>query len=256
MHRNLKLALLLGLLPFAVLTACSSAPVMRDSGESVANFNPSKDPYWQNPRWDNSLIDAIQSVVHDPVDTADTSAHGIHGTVKFTFANGTIEYPAITASTGNPDLDKLMLHQVATARVPPPTGLQTDQPHEFELDLDMPTPFEAFQSGIYGAFNVRKIYPLEAVVGGYQGIVTIGFDYLDGKLSNIVVTRPSHYKELDKGSLGAIARVDLPPTPAAYAGKTLHMEVSFCYALGDAKSWHCPIARDVIVVAGTRIKRG
>jgi outer membrane biosynthesis protein TonB len=195
--------------------------------------------------------------VHDPVDAADISIPGLHGTVKFTFQDGVIEYPEITASTGDPELDKLMLHQVASAQVPRPTGLKTDQPHEFELDLAMPTPYETFQSGIYDAFDAYKIYSREAVMGGYQSATTVGFDYLDGTLSNVVVTKSSKSKELDKRSLWTVTAAKLPSTPDAYVGKTLHMQASFCYALyqTEAESGRCPVARDVIWVTGTRIRR-
>ncbi len=161
------------------LAACSSAPV--DQGEPIAYFNPTKDPYWQDPRWDKTLVDAVQSAVRDPVDPSDTSAPGLRATVKFTYVAGTIEYPDIVAGTGNNDLDKLMLHQIASVQAPQATGLQSDAPHEFVLDLDMPTPFESFQSGIYAAFDANKIYSREAVLNGavsrhdYAGFRLLGW---------------------------------------------------------------------------------
>jgi hypothetical protein len=248
----------LGLLVAAVgLAACNSARVVTGTFEPVTDFNPTKDPYWKDPKWEKTMVIAAQSVVHDPVDAADTSTPGLHGTVKFTFQDGAIEYPEITASTGDPELDKLMLHQLASAQVPRPSGLQTDQPHEFELDLAMPTPYETFQSGIYDAFDAYKIYSREAVMGGYEGTTTVGFDYLDGKLSNVIVAKSSRSQELDKRSLWTVTTAKLPSTPDAYAGKILHMQASFCYALeqSEAESGRCPVARDVIWVTGTRVKR-
>jgi TonB family protein len=234
------------------LVACGSGPSSHDSGEPVAHFNPAKDPYWLDPRWDKALVDAIQSVVHDPVDPTGTATPGLHATVKFTFLDGVIEYPEITASTGNPDLDKLMLHQVASAQVPRPTGIGTDQPHEFELDLEMPTAFESFQEGIYAAIDARKIYPKDAIISGSRGSTTVGFDYLDGKASNIAVAKSSGNKDLDKASVVAVTKANLPPPPSVYAGKILHMEPVFCYNLeGPGK---CPVRADVILIYGTRIR--
>lgn len=244
------------------LAACGSTPTPRDSGEPVTHFNPSQDPYWEDAKWDNALLDAVQSAVHDPADAADTSTPGFHATVKFTFLAGAIEYPEIIASTGNPDLDRLMLHQVSSAQVPQPTaGLQIDVPHEFVLDLDMPTPFESFQSSIYGAIDAQKIYPKSAIISAAAGNTRVDFDYQDGKASEIAMTASSHDKELDKVSVGAITKAAFPPSPAAYAGKKLHMQVLFCYTIASAENGSvftiknkCPAGRNVIVVQATRIK--
>jgi len=220
-------------------------------------FDPSKDPYWEDPRWDKNLLDAVQSAVHDPVDVTDMSAPGLHATVKFTFQDGIIEYPEITQGTGDAEMDKLMLHQLAAAQAPKPTGLRSDEPHEFIMDLDMPTPFESLQYGIYDAIDYAKIYPKEAVIEGAQGITTVVFDYADGKASDISMIKSSESKILDKASVGTVTRAIMPPEPVIYAGKILHMEVLFCYALyqSDRDKSRCPTGRNVILVTGTRIKR-
>jgi hypothetical protein len=246
------------------LSACASAPApaRQDSGEPVAHFDPSKDPYWQDPRWDKALLDVIQSVVHDPVDATGIASPGLHATVKFTFLDGVIEYPEITASTGDPELDKLMLHQVAAAQVPRPTGVGTDQPHEFELDLEMPTPLETFESTIYSAIEYWKVYPKNPILEGTVGETTVGFDYQDGKASSIVMTISSKSKELDRSSIAAVTKATMPAALAAYAGKSLHMEVVFCYTLIISDNGaapivknQCPVERNVIRVEGTRVKR-
>ncbi|MFI4921647.1 MAG: hypothetical protein ACHQAZ_08420 [Gammaproteobacteria bacterium] len=61
------------------LAACSS--VATGTFEPVTDFNPVKDPYWKDPKWEKTMVIAVQSVVHDPVDAADTSTPGLHGTV-------------------------------------------------------------------------------------------------------------------------------------------------------------------------------
>ncbi|HLW73493.1 MAG TPA: hypothetical protein VKT74_00330, partial [Gammaproteobacteria bacterium] len=109
-----------------VLSACSSTP----------SFKPDKDPYWMDLHWQASLLNSIQSVVHDPIDAADMSTPSPHASVKFTYADGVIEYPDIVESTGNPDLDRLLLYQVASAQPPKPTGPYAAEPHEFILGLD------------------------------------------------------------------------------------------------------------------------
>jgi hypothetical protein len=228
-----------------------------------SGFDPAKDPYWEDPRWDKTLLDTLQQAVHDPVDTNPISTPGLHATVKFTLENRIVEYPEITSSTGNPNLDVLMLHQVASVRVPlPTTGLQIDQPHEFELDLDMPTPLETFESTIYGAIEYWKVYPKNPILEGLVGDTTVAFDFKDGKASDIVMATSSKNKELDRSSIAAVTKATMPAAPAAYAGKSLHMEVLFCYTLimsdyGTAPvvKNQCPVARNVIRIEGTRVKR-
>jgi hypothetical protein len=220
-------------------------------------FDQSKDPYWEDPVWQKSLLDAIQSAVHDPVDPADMSTYGLHATVKFTFLDGVVEYPEIVHGTGDPEKDGLMLHQLSSAQLPKPRGLQPDQAHEFVLDVDMPTPFESFQSSVYGAIENWKVYPKDPIISGTTGNTTVDFDYLDGKSSGITMVRSSKDKMLDQASLGAATRAVFPSAPPAYAGKTLHMEVVFCYTIQTASEVlnDCPNARNVIVVHGTRIVR-
>jgi hypothetical protein len=244
----------------AGLAACGSTPASVDPGEPVAHFDPSKDPYWQDPKWDKTLLDAAQSVVHYPPDDPnDTSTPGLHATVKFTYIAGTIEYPEIVDGTGDPHLDNLMLHQVAAAQVPSATGIDAEKPHEFVLDLDMPTPYEIFQQSIYAAIDYQRVYPKDAVLGSRQGISTVDFDYNDGKATDIVVTKSSDDKLLDKTSLESVTKAAMPASLAAYSGKSFHMEVLFCYALykpddKDATK-RCPIGKNVILVTGTRIRR-
>lgn len=241
------------------LAACASAPpgqtfVERDG--SIIHFDPASDPYWKDPGWVQRLLTAIQSQVQDPLDPADMSAPNLHGAVKFTYADGNIEYPEILQSTGRPDMDRLMIRQVASAQVPQSSGIDADVPHVFVLELYMPTPFETFQSSIYAAFDVRKVYPKDAILFGEQGTAAVGFDYQDGELSGIALTKSSRSKQLDKQALEAVTRARLPAPPGAYVGKLLHMETVFCYHLRESAETRdpCPVGRNVIEVTGTRTR--
>lgn len=253
-----KLPHKLALVFTCVLAACAG-PGVHKVTYYPSGFDPAKDPYWEDPRFAKSLLDAVQPAVHAPADAGDMSTPGLHGAVKFTYVGGVIEYPDIAESTGNPDMDKLMLHQVASVQPPKATGPYADEPHEFLMELDMPTPFESFRSGIYTAINSQKVYPKDAILRGGMGDVTVSFDYLDGKAGNIVmdVARSSKSKDLDKASMDAVTRAVMPSAPPAYAGKTLHMEALFCYSLrGSAAAKDpCPTGSNVIEVTGTRIMR-
>lgn len=249
---NARISGLIWLALLGSLAACASGPRTQtyvENGEFV-RFDPDKDPYWTDPSWTASLFRAVQSAVHDTVDS-NTSTPGLHTVVKFIYLGGAIEYPEIVQSTGDPKKDDLLLHQLASAQLPQATGVDADKPHEFVLDLDMPTPFEAFEYSVVAAIDYAKVYPKEAIIHGDQGLAIVSFDYLDGKAGNIAITQPSHNKYLDRASIQAVTRANLPMPPATYTGMTLHMQQVFCYSLNGLGN--CPTRRDVIQVHGTRI---
>jgi outer membrane biosynthesis protein TonB len=233
----------------SALSGCGSMP------HQTKLDKPDQHAYWNDPKWQASLLNAVQSAVHAPASVPSASTPGIHGTVEFLFANGTVQNPVIVTSTGNPDYDKLMLQQVATANVPAPIGPHANESHEFELPLDMPTPFEAFQSEVYAAIDYRKLYPREGLLGGSTGTTTVDFDYLDAKVSNIKITKSSGDRPLDNASVTAISNALLPTPPSFDVGKTLHIQVLLCYSLNNTNS--CPSGKNVIYVTGTRyVRRG
>ena len=206
-----------------------------------------------NPFWQAELFSAVQCVARLPSNAASPATPGIHGTVKFLFDNGAVKDPVIVESTGNPQLDKLLLQQVVTAKVPKPYGLHTGQPHEFELPLEMFTPYESFEYNVYAAIDRKQEYPRDPLLQDIMGITTLDFDYLDAKASHIVMVKSSGNKQLDKASLDAVSKAELPAAPPGYAGKTLHMVAIFCYDINNAKK--CPAGNNVIDVYGTRIMR-
>ncbi|HKT31547.1 MAG TPA: TonB family protein [Gammaproteobacteria bacterium] len=232
------------------LSACSSAP---RQGNVPRFVYPGTQAYWLNPYWQAELFQAVQCVAYLPDNETNRTASGIQGTVRFTYDKGVITNPAIFKSTGNPDLDKLLLQQVVTAKVPKPFGLNTDQPHEFELLIEMFTPYESFRCNVYAAIKQKPEYPRDAFLRGKTGIATVAFDYLDGKVSNLVVVSTSGHNDLDQASLNTVSNAVLPAPPAGYAGKTLQMQAIFCYDINFTKK--CPIGANVIDVEGTRIKR-
>ncbi len=243
-YRNLAVLVLV-----CVLSACGTAPPQ----SNLPSFYPGNRPYWTNVAWQAQMFEAIQYMVHLPANAASPAKPGVHGTVKFLFANGKIEDPEIVASTGNPDLDKLLLQQVVTAKVPKPYGLHTDQPHEFELPLQMFAPYESFQYNVYAAIDRKKVYGREALLKDDTGITTVGFDYRDGKALNIVIVKSSGSRYLDQRSVAAVSSAVMPPPSPGYAGKTLHMVAIFCYDINNAHK--CQTGENVIDVEGTRIVR-
>lgn len=232
------------------LSACSSTPSQSNVPRSIYLGTQA---YWLNPYWQAELLKTVQSVVHLPDSTTNPAMSAVQGTVKFLYDNGAIKNPTIVTSTGNSELDKLLLQQVITAKAPKPFGPHTDQPHEFELPLEMFTPFESFEYNLYAAINQKPEYPRDALLRDKTGIATVAFDYLDGKAGNIVVVSTSGHNDLDQASLNMVSNAILPAPPTGYAGRTLRMRAIFCFDINFTKK--CPTGTNVIDVEGTRIKR-
>lgn len=224
------------------LSGCGSAPTQAQASQDIH-------AYWNNPFWQERLLYAVQSVVHQS-DTG-TPITGVNGMVRFTVANGAIESPAIVASTGYAALDQLMLQQVASAKPPETRGPHAGEPHEFELLLDMLTPYDSFQYSVYRAIDWQKVYPKDPIISGSTGDTVVDFDYLDAKAQNIVIALKSKDKDLDGASINVVSKAELPAAPPGYTGKSVHMEVVFCYTINNSPS--CPSGRNVI---GVRAARG
>ncbi|MGA9853258.1 MAG: hypothetical protein WBR15_10040 [Gammaproteobacteria bacterium] len=235
------------------LSACGSRP---PRGTPPPNLYATTS-YWMNPYWQAEMLTAMQSVVRLPANASSSATPRIYGTLKFLFDNGAIKDPVIVTSTGDPALDKLLLQQVVTAKVPKPFGAHTDQAHEFELRLEMFTPYETFEYDLNAAIDSKKGYTRDAILKGNMGITTVDFDYLDGKALNIAVAKSSGHKDLDQISIDTISGAILPPPPPGYAGKTVHMQLIFCYDIVTSfnQPGKCPVGGNIISVEGARIKR-
>lgn len=223
-----------------LLGACSLTPTQGGAGAHA---------YWSDPSWQAQLLRSVQSVVHQ-ADGA-TPIVGVNAMVRFTLVDGIIKNPQIVASTGYTDLDTLLLRQVASANLPKPVGPHANEPHEFELLLDMPSPFDSMLDNIYRAIDDQKVFPKSAIIDGAVGDTTVDFDYLDAQVRHVVITRSSGNDELDKASADAVAKAAFPPTPHTYAGKSTHLAVVFCYSIAYSRTEIrnvCPDGANVIDV--------
>lgn len=179
-------------------------------------------------------------------------------TVGFTITSGAIQDLKIVSGTGYATLDSLVLQQMATVKVPKIYGTHADEPHYFELELSVLTPVEWFRYDVYTAIDYWKIYPKEAILEGATGNTVVDFDYLDGKATNITMTASSKSRGLDTASIGTMTKAIMPAALVSDAGKSIHMEVLFCYSLIDSPTDiknPCPVGENVIRVEGVRIRR-
>ena len=209
----------------------------------------SSKPYWEDENWDSTLFKTVQAAVRYPADLPDQSIQSAHAKVEFTFVDGRITDPEIAESTGYPDLDAAMLRQVASASVPKAFGPHATEPHSFAMQLEVPTPFEAFSYAEATAIDARKFYPKQALLEGAEGSVVVSFTYLDGKVSDVAIATSSKDKSLDNAAIQAISNARFPPPPPGYASKPLHMKVLLCYSLGSSNI--CPETKRIVQVVNT-----
>lgn len=184
-------------------------------------------PYWENDRWAASMFQSVEAALNYPAD-ADPQAQAVGATVQFTYADGKLQDAEIMKSSGSQVVDAAILQQIVDARVPAPSGPQSDIPHRFQMDVHMTTPLDTYLAAMQRAISVVARYPL----GDGPGKAMVGYDYFGGKLNNVKVTQSSHSKRLDEAALDAIRRADLPQTPEALKAIT-HFEVGMCF--GDSR---------------------
>lgn len=219
----------------AALSACAYAPA---------------GPYWEDQRWNEELFKAVQASVHYPNGADDAEAleatpEPLQAKVQFTFDKDHLEEIEITQSTGRPAMDHALLEQVAAARVPPASGPDAATLRRFELHLAMPTPASEFFAALKAAVRKRARYPTDAMKYGKEGAVDLGFDLVDGVVSDPVVLETSYHDDLDRSALEAVSGIAVPPVPAAYAHRRLRMRIQMCFSLGK---YDCPKYKEVIQV--------
>jgi TonB family protein len=116
-------------------------------------------------------------------------------------------------STGRPDLDTVILHQLSSAKVPLPFGPRAREAHAFQLELTMPGPLEEFSYEQKIAVDKAKLYPRNAILDGAQGVSIVFFDNVDGKAANVHLIKSSGDKSLDTAAVQAVSDAQLPTPP-------------------------------------------
>jgi len=77
-------------------------------------------------------------------------------------------------------------------------------------------PMQDFEAEMCGAIEDKWAWPSDLILAGQLGPSVVDFDYIDGNVSNIKVTRSSGSALVDKSYIEAIreARMPAPPVPA------------------------------------------
>ena len=111
---------------------------------------------------------------------------------------------------------------------PPKVTAPPTQPSKPKLPVTPPAPpqpdphlLATFNDQVLGAVQSAVQYPLAARMGHMHGRTQVGFNYLDGAVSNVSVLKSSGYHALDDAAIQAVMTAHYPPPPGALRGHSL-----------------------------------
>lgn len=153
---------------------------------------------------------------------------------SFLYHDGKAENPEIVQTSGYPALDAVLLQAIRDSRFPPwpagyenlgktvifviqRTGNTAQQSNEFKL----------FSESLKWAIRKAMLLPKHVLVYGSKGtgIATVSFEYRDGKVHDVYVTRSSGDKYEDAEAIRAVENAKYPPTPDLYKGQSMNFEI-------------------------------
>lgn len=200
--------------------------------------------YWDDRKWVAQLYQAVQLGIYLPADI-DPKIQYHDATVQFTYADGTLQDAEVVKSSGSEEVDAAIESGIAAIHVPAPPGPQNPEPHRFQMDVLIPMALEAYTAALHRAIQAAVHYPS----GALYGRVSLGFDYADGKTSNITVIHPSGTREIDEAAVDAVAHANMPPTPAAFS-KIKHFVVAICFGY----SGYCGASSQTVIRVSDKLE--
>ena len=182
---------------------------------------------------------------------AEWDAHPYHpqktgvATVMFTYSDGVVSNPTLIESTGDKFSDAAMLSAI-TAAAPVAT------PPEFKgrkLQLRLrfadlwnarrdwapeDSPQTEFAYEVRSAIDKAIVIPKHALIFGTAGtgIVTLSFDYKDGKVYDVKIMQGSGDQEIDDEAMRAAAAAEYPKPPSTMAHLRVHMTDHVVFQVG------------------------
>lgn len=93
------------------------------------------------------------------------------------------------------------------------------------------SPTDPFQAALREAVQAAVRYPGAARMMKLVGQTRLGFDYLDGRITNPHVVRSSGRELLDQAALDALQRAVFPAPPKELAGHALNLEIVVMFSL-------------------------
>jgi len=171
------------------------------------------------------LSEDIEHHAHYPRASIVRGAQGIV-TVAFQYRNGMILNPKIVLSSGSPSLDRSVIDELSPLKAPPPPSWARNKTLHFSVPV---------------IFCLGGGRPCTTVVSRYvpDGLSEkpgpelcsdVGFDYGNGKISDVHLTHSSGNADIDKDALSRISRGDFPPPSKNQKDKASNFEIPVCYS--------------------------
>lgn len=167
-----------------------------------------------------------------PLDPNRASQYGATGNLRigYTYKEGRAENATVLLSSGDPEEDKAWLDATRDAILPP--WPESYRPKEKKLGFLFPGDdgelSHDFISSIRKAVAVAKVMPKDVLLNGTTGIgsANVGFDYLDGKTTNIKIVSSSGDSNEDSAAVNAVRDAKFDATPTEYNHKKLHLTIT------------------------------
>jgi len=146
-------------------------------------------------------------------------------TVAFEYRNGIIFNPKIVLSSRSPALDRSVIDELSQLKAPLPPSWARNKTLHFTV------PVIFCFGGRTCTTVVSRYVPDElAEKPGPEPCSDVGFDYRNGKISDVHLVHSSGHADIDKDALSRIARGDFPPPSENQKGKASSFRIPVCYS--------------------------
>ena len=149
----------------------------------------------------------------------------------FQYLNGTVLNPSIEKSSKWPALDKAVLDELLHIKLPLPPSWALDKKLGFRVPICFSLGRTPSCAGI--VTEVRYVpsgTTTTTTTTTHQPCADIGFDYQNGKISNVRLIHSSGDVDIDKDALSRISRGDFPPPPENQKDQASNFEIPVCYS--------------------------
>jgi len=132
------------------------------------------------------------------------------------------------------------LRHRATPPPPQPTRQASVQPQRAPPPPPPPSPaapspgeVNSFEAMLRRSVQAALIFPRGAQAAHEQGVARVRFSYRDGRVEGATLVQGTGYPILDAAALQTVRNAHYPPTPHAFAGRLLMVEVAVVFQAAD-----------------------
>lgn len=186
------------------------------------------------PEFEDSVPFIINGYMKSKLDQADMDTSIIKAPgIIFVYRNRKAEKVKLMGSSGWPELDNAWLSATRKALLPPwPSSFHSDNKIlGFWITAPPDKPHPGFIQPIRHAIQSAVVVPKQVLLHGSQGtgLTTVSFFYMDGKVTDIKITKSSGDKNEDAAAILAVKNAAYPPTPKSYIGRRLHTSITVSF---------------------------